>query len=94
LSRPQSRRVSLVAAQVIMLVVLQVAATVLLWVLNPLDQATTDTFALYLSSDLLAFVMISYLYRTRKYQERAYSPWLAAGYLVLITLLTSDLILA
>jgi hypothetical protein len=93
-SKVQIRGTSPVAVQMIMLVVLQVAATVLLWVLNPLDQVTTDAFALYLSADLLAFVMISYLYRTRNDQKRLYSPWLALGYLVLIILLTSDLILA
>ena len=73
---------------------LQVATIVVLWFLNPLTQASTDTFALYLSADLLAFAMISYIYRSRRGSGTPSQPWLAVGYLALIMLLVSNLILA
>jgi hypothetical protein len=76
-----------------MLVVLQVTVTAYLWVLNPLSQAATDSFALCLSVDLLSFVMVSHLYRARRTERQGDSPWLALGCLVLIVLLASNLIL-
>jgi hypothetical protein len=79
--------------QVIMLIALQVTATGLLWFLNPIGQGATDTFALYLSVDLLSFAMLSYQYRTRKYDRKPSSLWLAVGYFVLVLLLTSNLTL-
>ncbi len=87
------RLVSLAALQIIALVVLQVAATAVLWFLNPLTQAATDTFALYLSVDLLSFTLISYIYRTSKSGAVPSQTWMAAGYLSLIILLTSNLLL-
>ena len=76
-----------------MLVVLQVTATALLWLLNPLTQAQTDTFALYLSVDLVAFALLSYMFRSLRSGHRASSSWLAVGYLSLVVLLASNLVL-
>jgi hypothetical protein len=85
--------VSLLSVEVILLIALQVSATAVLWLLNPITQSQTDTFALFLSVDLLAFATLSYQYRTRKYGRIPSQAWLAVGYLLLIVLLTSDLIL-
>ncbi|MDE1858480.1 MAG: hypothetical protein KGI26_05400 [Thaumarchaeota archaeon] len=86
-------RATLMSLQVIFLVALQVATLVVLWLLNPVTQVATDTFALYLSLDLLAFAMISYIYRSRREAREANGGWLAVGYLVLMVLLVSNLII-
>jgi hypothetical protein len=77
-----------------MLIALQVTATVLLWLLAPTTQAQTDTFALYLSVDLVAFAILSYQYRSLRAGRSASPSWLAFGYLSLIVLLTSNLVIS
>jgi phosphoglycerol transferase MdoB-like AlkP superfamily enzyme len=76
-----------------MLIVLQVIATALLWVLNPIDQAQTDAFALFLSVDLISFAMLSYQYRVRRHEQTPNPAWTAIGYLALIALLVGVLVL-
>ena len=76
-----------------MLVALQVISTCLLWLLGPLGQAQTNTFALYLSVDLLAFAVISYQYRMSKNGKSPGEVWLASGYLLLVVLLVANLTL-
>jgi hypothetical protein len=85
---------TLTAIQVVFLIALQGTSIVVLWLLNPLTQSATDTFALFLSVDLLAFAMMSYLYRSRRSGVEASSAWLAVGYLALIVLLVSNLLMA
>lgn len=80
--------------QVIFLIALQVSTIAVLWLLNPLTQSATDTFALYLSLDLLAFAMISYIYRSRRNGRYPSQSWMALGYLSLVVLLVSNLALA
>ena len=87
-------RATLIAVQVIFLIALQGTSLVVLWLLNPLTQAQTDTFALYLSLDLLAFAIMSYIYRARRSEGEPNPAWLAVGYLVLIVLLVSNLLMA
>jgi len=77
-----------------MLVALQVTATALLWLLSPVTQAQTDTFALYLSVDLVAFAILSYQYRSLSAGRQASPSWLALGYLSLVVLLSSNLVIA
>ncbi|MDG6909559.1 MAG: hypothetical protein JRN57_01525 [Nitrososphaerota archaeon] len=86
-------RPALISFQVIFLVALQVTTLVVIWLLNPLTQIQTDTFALYLSLDLLAFAMISYIYRSRRESREPSDAWLAVGYLALMVLLVSNLII-
>jgi len=85
--------VSLLTLQVIFLVALQFVSLVVLWLLNPLSQAATDTFALYLSMDLVSFAILSYIYRSRKNGRTPRQAWLAFGYLALMLLLVSNLML-
>jgi predicted membrane channel-forming protein YqfA (hemolysin III family) len=87
-------RLGFTQAQVLMLVAIQVVSTVLLWVLNPVSQQSTDTFALFLSVDLMAFVLISYIYRVKKEGRPPSQTWTAIGYLTIVVLLASDLVLA
>ena len=84
---------SFVWLQVLMLLALQVTASVVLWFLNPITQAQTDTFALFLSVDLLGFVILSYQYRAHRYGWTPNILWLAVSYFVLVLLLASDLVL-
>jgi hypothetical protein len=80
--------------QVVFLLGLQVTSFVVLWAMTPLTQPATDTFALYLSLNLLAFVILSYIYRMRRMSRNPNTALIATGYLVLIVLLVSNLILA
>ena len=77
-----------------MLIALQVTATALLWLLSPVTQAQTDTFALYLSVDLVAFAILSYQYRSLRAGRQASASWLALGYLSLVLLLSSNLVVS
>ena len=86
-------RPGLTSFQIIFLIALQALTLVVLWLLNPLTQAATDTFALYLSLDLLAFAMISYIYRSKRESRDPSPAWLAVGYLALMVLLVSNLII-
>ena len=86
-------RLGLMTFQIVFLITLQVAALVVLWLLNPVTQIATDTFALYLSLDLLAFAMISYIYRSKRGAKEPSTAWLALGYLALMVLLVSNLII-
>jgi hypothetical protein len=76
-----------------MIIALQVTATAILWFLAPITQAATDTFALYLSVDLVGFAMLSYQYRVTKAGRGASQAWLALGYLAMVTLLASNLVI-
>jgi hypothetical protein len=85
--------VSILNLEMIFLVALQIATLPILWLLNPMTQAATDTFALYLSLDLVAFAIISYTYRSIKNGQIPSQAWMAVGYLVIIVLIASNLIL-
>ncbi len=84
----------LITVQVVFLVVLQVATVAVLWLVNPLTQSQTDAYALFLSIDLVAFVVISYTYRALKSNARPKSIWLSLGYLIIILLLVTDILAA
>jgi hypothetical protein len=85
--------VSILMLETIFLVSLQCTTVVVLWLLNPLTQSATDTFALYLSLDLVAFAILSYTYRSLKNGGTPRQAWMAVGYLVLIVLIVSNLVL-
>ena len=87
-------RVTFLHAQVIFLIAIQVTSFVVLWAMNPLTQSATDTFALYLSIDLVAFVILSYVYRSMRTFRTPSPAWMAFGYLSLVVLLVSNLALA
>jgi len=84
--------ISFLWIQVIMVVALQGVAAVLLWLLSPTTQTQTDTFALFLSADILSFVILSYQYRSRRYGRVPSQAWVSLGYLALVILLSSNLI--
>ncbi len=84
-------KISFLEIQVIALAVLQVVSTLVLWLLSPISQTTTDTFALYLSVSLLAFALVSYIYRSSKNGKAPSQPWVSFGYFTIIVLLASNL---
>lgn len=86
--------ISLLSLQVLFLVALQLTSVVVLWLLDPLTQSATDTFALYLSLDLVAFAIMSYIYRSRRASKAPSPAWMAVGYLALVVLLVSNITLA
>jgi hypothetical protein len=47
-------------------VLLGLVSVYYLWTLNPLSNQSETTFALFLALDLVAFAMISYIYRVDK----------------------------
>ena len=79
---------------VLLLLVLQAVATVTLWTLNPTDPASQGIFATLLGVDLLAFAMVSFLYRRDKTGAEINRPWLLVGCGVFVALLLAVLLLA
>ncbi|HYM38635.1 MAG TPA: hypothetical protein VEY12_00625 [Thermoplasmata archaeon] len=79
---------------ILLLVLLQATATVTLWTLNPTDPTSQALFAVLLGIDLLAFGMVSYLYRSEK-ADRAFSrPWVLTGCAMFLILLLVVLVRA
>jgi len=93
MSRPLFSGTGFVTLQAVMVIALQVTATALLWFLAPITQSATDTFALYLSVDLVGFAMLSYQYRVAKSGRSADQSWLAVGYQAMVIFLASNLLI-
>jgi len=87
-------RISYLSIQIIFLIGLQITSFVVLWAMAPITQSATDTFALYLSMDLVAFVILSYIYRSLRMSREPSEAWMAMGYLTLVILLVSNLALS
>lgn len=87
-------RVSYLSAQIIFLIALQITSFVVLWAMTPVTQSATDTFALYLSTNLVAFVIISYIYRAMRMSKEPSRAWVSVGYLALMVLLVTNLVFA
>ncbi len=79
---------------VLLLLLLQAVATVTLWALNPTDPASQGIFATLLGIDLLAFAMVSFLYRKDKTSENLDRRWLLVGCGAFVVLLLAALVLA
>ncbi len=79
---------------VVLLLLLQGVATVTLWTLNPTDPDSQGIFATLLGIDLLAFAMISFLYRKNKTGEAFHRRWLLVGCSAFVVLLLAVLLLA
>lgn len=79
---------------VLVLLLLQLTATATLWTLSPTEPAGQAVFATLLGVDLLAFAMVSYLYRTEKAGRRFARGWVLAGCGMFTVLLLAALVLA
>lgn len=85
---------TLASRLVLLLLLLQAVATVTLWTLNSTDPASQGTFATLLGVDLLAFAMVSFLYRTNKTGQDLHRNWLIVGCGAFVVLLFAVLLLA
>ncbi|MDA4125012.1 MAG: hypothetical protein OK438_06150 [Thaumarchaeota archaeon] len=54
---------------VMLLLLTQAFSVVFLWSLDTFTQASEDLFAIFVSIDLLAFAMLSYIYRKQRTEE-------------------------
>jgi RsiW-degrading membrane proteinase PrsW (M82 family) len=79
---------------VLLLLTLQVVATGFMWTLSATERGAQATFATFLGTDLLAFAVVSYIYRTEKSGERPNRALLVAGCSALAVLLLSSLFTA
>lgn len=77
---------------VLLLLLLQGAATVTLWTLDPTSRTSQAVFAILLGVDLLAFAMVSYLYRMEKHGAAFSRPWVLTGCIVFVVLLLAALL--
>ena len=78
---------------VALLILLELVSVVSLWALNPVSTAGEKTFALLLAVDLVAFAMISYVYRMSKTGESAARAPILTGCCFALLLLFSGLFL-
>ena len=84
----------LVGRLVLLLLALQVTATVALWSLSPTGPTSQAIFAALLAVDLLAFAMVSYLYRMGRAARGFDRRWVLAGCGMFALLLVAALFLA
>ena len=78
---------------IVLLLVLQGVSIVLLWTLDALNEVSEGTYALFLAVDMIAFAMISYVYRHDKESEPPSRTWLVVGSVLVLVLLFSTFVL-
>lgn len=76
---------------VVFLLLLQLSATLTLYTLTPTESTSQAAFGLLLGVDLLAFAMVSYLYRNEKIGIAFSRPWVLTGCGALVILLAAVL---
>ena len=76
---------------IILLVGLQVIATMYVWTQGSIGLADETRFATFLGVDLLAFAAVAYIYGRKRLGEPASRIWLLLGTLTMAALLISTL---
>ena len=79
---------------VLVLLVLQAVVTGFLYTLNPTARGGQATFATFLGIDLLAFAVVSYVYRTGRVGMPLKRGWILSACVLLLVLLVSSLVTA
>lgn len=79
---------------IVFLLLLQATATATLWTLDPTDSNSQAAFGTLLGVDLLAFALVSYLYRSEKTQIAFSRPWVLVGCASFVILLVAVLLRA
>ena len=64
---------------ILLLLLLQVSATLTLYTLDPTGSSSQAVFATLLGADLLAFALVSYLYRSEKTGTPFSRVWFLTG---------------
>jgi hypothetical protein len=77
---------------VILLLILQADVTGFLIALSFASNVNQNTFALLLTTDLIAFAMMTYIYRTEKLQALPSRIWIVVGSAVIAGVFFSSLI--
>jgi hypothetical protein len=77
---------------VILLLILQADVTGFLIALSFASNVNQNTFALLLTVDLIAFSMMTYLYRTEKLQALPSRIWIIVGSIVIAGVFFSSLV--
>ncbi len=76
----------------ILLLILQVDVTGFLVALSFDNNVNQNTFALFLTIELIAFAMTSYIYRTEKNRDLPKRLWIIVGSCVIVGVFFSSLI--
>ncbi len=79
---------------ILLLLILQADVTGFLIVLSFSSNVNQNTFALLLTIDLVAFAMMTYIYRTEKLQALPRRLWIIVGSAIIIGVFFSSLIFA
>ena len=79
---------------IILLLILQADATGFLIALSFASSLNQNTFALLLTVDLIAFAMMTYIYRTEKLQALPSRIWVLIGSIVIAGVFFSSLVFA
>lgn len=77
---------------ILFLLLIQVVATLTLYTQNPTDPSSQAVFATLLGVDLLAFALVSYLYRTERMETRFSRPWFLVGSIAFVVLFLAALL--
>ena len=77
---------------VALLLLLELFCVALLWSLDPVAQEAQASFALYLAAVLMAFAMISYVYRALKSSDRFSRLPLLVGSCFIVVLMLLGLV--
>jgi hypothetical protein len=75
----------------ILLLTLQVVITIFLWSINAVGRPGAETFSLFLAIDLLAFAMLSNLYRNDRLSKPLRTPPFIVASIVVVLLLLASL---
>jgi RsiW-degrading membrane proteinase PrsW (M82 family) len=79
---------------ILLLLILQADVTGFLIALSFANSVDQNTFALLLSIDLIAFAMVTYIYRTERTQMQPNKIWIILGSLVIAAVFFSSITFA
>jgi hypothetical protein len=79
---------------ILLLLVLQAGVTGFLIWLSLASNSSEDTFALFLTVDLVAFAMVTYIFRTERVQAVPNPLWLFVGLGIIVAIFFASLSLA
>jgi RsiW-degrading membrane proteinase PrsW (M82 family) len=77
---------------IILLLILQADVTGFLIVLSFASSVNQNTFALLLTIDLIAFAMMTYIYRTEKIYTQPNRVWIIVGSAIIVGVFFSSLV--
>jgi predicted membrane channel-forming protein YqfA (hemolysin III family) len=76
-----------------MLIIVEAVSVYFLWALNPVNEAGEAVFAIFLAIMLVAFAMISYVYRTYKSGDQFNKVFLLGSCIMILILVYASMAL-